>query len=389
VITDWNATAVRTVVTEAGINNATTFHWLAVEQAAVYDAVVGITRTYDLYRWHAHAARCASPEAAAATAAHRVLLTYFPASQVNLDADYATSLGKIAAGRCKDRGVAFGERAAARIEQLRVNDGWMAPISFTEPPAPGVWRPTPPAFAPMLAPWLGDVRPFTLQRPHQFSPPGPPAMTSAQYTADFNETKALGALNGSTRTPAQTQTALYITGIPIAPLQAGLRDMVTRHGFSISKSARILAAVDLSIADAIGTIWYSKLHFAFWRPITAIQLADTDGNPDTLADSTWQPLVATPPYPEYASGFNSVMGSATRALTHVLGTSRIDLFIFSPVTNETRHYEWASQLKYDSINGRIWDGIHFRTADVDAFRAGQRVADYALNHYFARNDGHH
>ena len=375
VITDWNATTVKTIVTEAGINNATTFHWFAVEQAAVYNAVVGITRKYDLYKWHAHAARGASPEAAAATAAYRILSTYFPASQVNLDAAYAASLAKIPDGRSENRGVRFGERAAARIIKLRMNDGWNAPIAFSEPPGPGVWRPTPPAFAPMLAPWLGDVRPFTLKRPHQFSPPGPPDMTSAKYTAEFNEVKDIGALNSATRTPAQTETALFISGIPVAPLQASLRDLVARHHLSISKSARVFAAVDTSIADAVGTIWYSKLHFAFWRPITAIQLADTDGNPATVADPTWVPLLVNPPYPEYASGFNSVMGSASRALTRVLGTSRIDLYITSPVTGTTRHYEWASQLKYDSIEGRIWSGIHFRAADVDAFRTGRKVAD--------------
>ena len=109
--------------------------------------------------------------------------------------------------------------------------------------------------------------------------------------------------------------------------------------------------------------WYAKLHYAFWRPITAIQLADTDGNPATVADPNWVPLIVNPPYPEYVSGFNSVVGSATRALTRVLGTSRIDLYITSPVTMTTRHYEWASQLTTDGVEGRIWSGIHFRTAD--------------------------
>jgi hypothetical protein len=382
VITDWNAIAVTTIVTEAGINNATTFHWFAVEQAAVYNAVEGITRKYELYRWHAHAGRGASPEASAATAAHRILSNYFPASHVNLDAAYATSLAKIADGRGKDRGIRFGERAAARIIALRLNDGWNAPIAFTVPPAPGVWRPTPPAFAPMLAPWLGDVRPLTLRTAHQFSPPGPPAMTSDKYTREFNEVKDLGSLNSLTRTAAQTETAKFISAIPIGPLQASFRDLVTRHGLDISKSARLFAAVDMSIADAIGVVWYSKLHFALWRPITAIQLADTDGNPATVADPSWVPLIVTPPYPEYASGFNSVMGSATRALTEVLGTSRIDLYISSPATLTTRHYEWASQLTSDGVNGRIWSGLHFRTADVDALRMGRKVASYALDHYF-------
>ncbi len=285
-------------------------------------------------------------------------------------------------GWVAEAAVAFGERAPARIIKLRMNDGWNALIAFTEPPAPGIWRPTPLGFAQMLAPWLSDVRPLMLRSPHQFSPHGPPAMTSDKYTREFNEVKDLGSLNSTSRTAAQTETALFISGIPIAPLQASLRDLVTGHNLDISKSARLFASVDMSIADAVGVAWYTKLHFAFWRPITVIQLAGTDGNPATVADPTWVPLIVTPPYPEYVSGFNSVMGSATRVLTHVLGTSRIDLNIFAPVTNTTRHYEWASQLTTDGVNGRIWSGIHFRTADVAALRMGRKVADYALDHYF-------
>lgn len=255
-------------------------------------------------------------------------------------------------------------------------------MAFTEPSAPGVWRPTPLGNLPMLAPWLGQVRPLMLQFSSQFAPHGPPAMTSAKYTREFNEVKELGSLNSTSRTAAQTETALFISGIPVAPFQASLRDLVTRHDLDISKSARLFGAVDMSMADAIGAAWYTKVHFAFWRPITAIRLADTDGNPATAADPAWVPLIVTPPYPEYVSGFNSLIGSATRALTHVLGTSRIDLNIFSPVTNTTRHYEWASQLTNDGVNGRIWSGLHFRTADVAALKMGRKVADYALDHYF-------
>jgi hypothetical protein len=389
VITDWNATAVTTIVTEAGINNATTTHWFAVEQAAVYNAVVGITRKYDLYKWHAHAARGASPEAAAAAAAYRILSNYFPASQLNLDKAYAASLLKIPDGRAEDRGVKFGERAATRIIKLRMNDGWNAPIAFTQPPAAGVWRPTPPAFLPMLAPWLGHVRPFLLKSSSQFSPRRPPALTSAKYTREFNEVKAIGSLTSTLRTPEQTETAKFISGIFFAPFQSSLRDLVTRHHLDISKSARLFAAVDMSMADAAGGAWYSKLHFPLWRPITAIQLADTDGNPATVADPTWVPLLVTPPYADYVSGFNALAGSSTRALTHVLGTSRIDLNITSSVTGTTRHYEWASQFTSDGVDGRIWAGIHFRTADVAAIKMGRQVADYALDHYFQRRHHDH
>ena len=126
----------------------------------------------------------------------------------------------------------------------------------------------------------------------------------------------------------------------------------------------------MSMADALGVAWYAKFNYHFWRPITAIRLADTDGNDATGADPMWTPLIVTPPYPDSVSGFNTITSSMTRALTHVLGTSRIDLYITSPATMTTRHYEWASQLTSDAINGRVWSGIHFRTADLDAYRMG-------------------
>jgi hypothetical protein len=226
-----------------------------------------------------------------------VLLTYFPASQARLDAAYAASLAQIPDGRAKRHGIRFGERAAARIVELRTDDGRNAPISFTVPPAPGVWRPTPPAFAPFLAPWLSQVRPLLLGSTSQFRPAGPPALTSRRYTREFDEVKTLGSKTGSPRTPQQTETALFFSDIAIVALQTALRDLVTRHELDISDSARLFAAVDMSAADGVGVSWDSKFHFGFWRPITAIRLADDDGNPATIADPAWEPLIITPHTP--------------------------------------------------------------------------------------------
>jgi hypothetical protein len=382
VINDWNAVAVATIVTDAGKANAEAFLWYAFEQAAVYNAVVGITRRYEPYKWHARGPKGASPQAAAATAAYRVLLTYFPASQARLDAAYAASLGQIPEGEAKQAGIRFGERAAAHLVELRTHDGRGAPISFTVPPAPGVWRPTPPGFAPFFDPWLAQVRPLLLRSTSQFRPAGPPALTSRRYTREFNEVKTFGSKTESLRTPLQTETALFFSDIGVVPLQAALRDLVTRHGFDISERARLFAAVDMSVADGIGVSWDSKLHFGFWRPITAIQLADTDGNPATIADEDWEPLIVTPPYPDYTSGLTTVVGAYSRALTRVLGTRRIDLNITSAAAGVTRHYEFAGPLNRDAVDARVWSGIHFRTADVVGNRMGKKVGDWALDHYF-------
>jgi hypothetical protein len=384
VITFWNGVAVDVIVTDAGKANAEAFLWYAFEQAAVYNAVVGITEKYEPYKWDPDAPQNASPQAAAATAAFRVLLTYFPASQTRLNMAYNTSLDQIDDGVAKQRGIRFGERAAARIINLRADDGRFANLPFTVPPAPGVWRPTPPTFTPFLDPWLSRMRPLLLRSNRQFRPGRPPALTSEEYTRDFREVKRLGSIMSSKRTAEQTQTALFFSDIAVGPLQGALRDLVTRRHMDISDSARLFAAVDLSLADAIGVAWDSKFHFGFWRPITAIQLAKTDGNPHTAADPDWLPLITTPPYPEYTSGLTTVMGAASRSLTRVLGTRRIDLRITSAAAGVTRQYEFAGHLNRDAIDARVWSGLHFRTADVVGNAMGKRVGKWALDHYFQR-----
>lgn len=418
VITDWNATAVATIVNDAGKAGAEVFCWLGFAQAAVYNAVVGITGRYDLYKWTAAGPSDASPQAAAAAAAHRVLMTYFgylPAARARLADAYSASLAKLPDGAAKASGVRYGERAADRILELRADDGRSGSLRFAMAAAPGVWRPTPAARAPFATPWLSTMRPLLLTRhgeeidwaaynanpairnaprnpdgtlqgaagwPTLFRAAPPPALTSPTYATEFNEVKALGGKVSELRTPAQTETALFISAVPGPPLQAALRSLVTSRGLDISDSARLFAATDMSIADAIGASWDCKFHYGLWRPITAIQLAAEDGNAATEADPTWEPLLATPPYPDYTSGLCSIIGSATRAVTRILGTDRISISLASSATNTTRRYESAAALCQDAVDARVWSGLHFRTADVVGLEGGAKVADYALDNYF-------
>ncbi len=381
-VTFWNGVAVNVIVVDAGKANAEAFLWYGFTQAAVYNAVNGITGRYQLYRWNPTRPQNARPRAAAAAAAYTLLLHYFPLSQPRLDAAYAEALGQIADDGGRQRGISFGERAAARIIALRENDGRGADTPFTKPPAPGVWRPTAPTFAPFQAPWLSQVKPLMLNSPSQFRPGPPPALDSAKYTADFKEVKRLGELSSTQRSDAQTKTALFFSDIGVGAFQGGLRDFIARHpDMDISRAARLFAAVDMSIADATGVIWDSKYHYGFWRPITAIELAGTDHNPNTTTKAGWTPLIATPPYPDYTSGLNDVIGAGTRAMTRVLGTERIDLNITSVAAGETRHYEWLDPINRDAIDARVWGGIHFRTADVVGNAQGQKVANWALDRY--------
>jgi hypothetical protein len=383
VINDWNATAVNVIVTDAATGAAEAMVYIGYVQAAVYNAVNGITRRYALYKSNATPGPMASPQAAAAAAAHRVLMTYFghvPAAVTRLTDAYAASIGAGPYDPPTTQGIQYGRQSAEHLIALRAEDGRYGPNTFDMAPAPGIWRPTAPANAPFFGKFLSATTPLMIDSPSQFRPGPPPDMASAEYAREFEEVKAFGSKEGSSRTPLQTETALWAASSVPGPLHGALRDLTARREMDISDRARLFAAVSMSIADAIIACWDSKVHFGFWRPITAIQLADEDGNSATTADPNFEPLIPTPPYPDYTSGYNNVIGSATRALTRVLGTDRIDLTISSPVT--TRYYEFADPLCADAVDARVWSGIHFRFADTVAMAQGQQVADWAMDRYF-------
>ena len=384
VIGDWNEVAFATIVTDAGKASVEAFMWLAYEQAAVYNAVVGITRRYELYRWNSLGPRWASPEAAAATAAHDVLMEYFPASEPRLSDALNASLNAIPDGDAKDAGVEYGAGAARQIIRLRADDGRFGNVPFDEPPAPGVWRPTPPTFTPFLGTWLAKLDPFVIQSPSRFRPVPPPGLQSDVYTREFREVKRMGSADSTARSPGQTKTALFFSDIGIGGFQAGMRDTVARRDLDISEAARLFAAVDLSIIDAAIAVWDAKLYYAWWRPSTAIQLANTDGNPHTTRDSDWTPLVTNPPYPDYPSGLCGAMAAASRAMAGVLddGRGRIDINLTSAAAGETRHYTSKAELLHDAIDARVWSGLHFRTADRVAVGIGTLVARRALANWF-------
>lgn len=391
VISDWNALAISTFGADPTKVPQETPLYMGFVQAAVYDAVVGIDPRYEAYRFHARAPRGTSAQAAAVAAAHKVLVTYSPYATGDLDAAYATSLAKIPDGKAKADGIAFGTLAADNLITMRTNDGRNAPVLFTQPPAPGVWRPTPPAFLPMAVPWMGSVTPLLLRSGAQFGEPGPPpALTSRRYTRDFAEVKALGSATSTLRTPEQTSTALFFSGNAAVQFNAALRDQVAVRHPDIVDAARMFAAVDMSEADAIISVWHAKYLYGFWRPITAIQLADTDGNPATTGDPNWTPLLTTPNYPDYVSGYSGLTGAFSRALADALDTSHLQLTLISTaVPGAVRKYDFGSSLRNDVVDARVWLGIHFRSADTGGVDMGQRVADWALDHYFGERDQRH
>ncbi len=211
-------------------------------------------------------------------------------------------------------------------------------------------------------------------------------MTSWRYAVDFAEVKAKGAKTGSTRTALQTETAMFYSVNPIPQYNAALRDRFLRHhgptGGPARAAARVFAAANLAIGDAVIVGWRAKYDFHNWRPQQAIHRAETDRNPATTRQLDWEPLVPNPAYGDYVSGHAIVTAAFRQAVARIFGPNNLDLHITSSATGTTRHYQKSARLKQDTINGRIWLGLHFRMAMDAGNRVGQRSADYVLSHEF-------
>jgi hypothetical protein len=394
-VLDWNAIAVDTVSKAAPPRPVpVSFLDMAVVQAAVYDAVEAIGGKFKPYQVQVPGAS-GSPEAAAAKAAHDVLIIIFPPQAAALDTAYRDYLAK--KGLAEDNpGVAVGQKAAAGILALRANDGRLPnpqPPPFTGDNATGVWRPTtsyqpppPPSGAAMLVPWLGTVPCFTLQSGDQFRAKPPPALSSQQYAADYNEVKALGAQSEGARTPEQTELAYFYAGDIPLQLRRTLGEVAATHVNNIDDNARLLALANLAMADAAITAWDSKKHYVYWRPVTAIQEGEDDGNPATAGDTSWQPFLNTPPYPEYTSGANNVTAALTRTLALFFGKDDTTFTVTSDhpkVTQKTRTYDRFSDMASDMVNVRIYHGVHFRSGDQAGREQGTQVADWVFGHVAA------
>jgi hypothetical protein len=235
----------------------------------------------------------------------------------------------------------------------------------------------------MASSWLGTVPPFTLKSGDQFRADPPPALSSEQYTEDYYEVKALGSLTNSTRTPEQTQLARFFGGNLFFLYNQTLRDVAAWQTDSIGDNARLLALGTLAIADSLITSWESKSHYVYWRPITAIREGQNDGNPQTEGDPNWQPLFNTPNYPDYTSGANNVACALTRMLELYFGTDRMSFTVVSAnpqAVPKTRMYKRFSDLSLDTVDVRIYQGIHFRFADEVGQRQGRQVAEWVFGH---------
>ena len=364
---------------------------VAMVETAVYDAVNAIDRGHEPYLRHLpKAPRWASKAAAAATAAHHVLVGLVPALpgnvKANLDAAYTASLATISNGTKKTAGISIGAAVAAKMLARRADDGRYGTFTFTAGTGAGQWRPELPMFVSDPFAWVAKVKPFAIGRASRFRTAGPLSLTSSKYATELNEVKSLGSATSTTRTAAQTELGRFYSANPAVMLNKSLRDIATRKGLSITKAARLFAMTSVSGADALIACWDDKAHYSFWRPITSIRLAGTDGNAATTAQADWLPFLATPPYPDHPSGYNCFTGSTTQAAREFFGTNRVRISLTSPITMTTRTYSRLSRIVNDTIDARIYLGIHFRTPDVQGAKLGSNVASYVADHYFERVD---
>lgn len=382
-VVHWNQIAMNTIVSDpATATPSASALYVAIVQAAVYDATMAIVQTHQPYNFAPIAPSSASLEAAVATAARDVLVEYFPLQQASIDAAYNAALAEIPDGPEKDAGISVGQQTAAVLIDLRIDDGRFADVPA--PPDgddPGEWRRTSSGSA--VTPWTAHVTPFLVHSPEQFRTEDPHPLTSENYAEQFEETRLYGAKTGSLRSPAQTEIAIFWTENTVRQYNRALRGFAAEHELSVAEAARLFAMTSLTAGDAMITCWNTKYHYLAWRPVTAIREADDDDNPAAIADPAWEPLSVTANHPEYTSVHACLTGAITRSLEEFLGAEDIGLTMDSTAPGTGVHYfATVDDLRTEVENARIYGGDHWRKGGSDGTKIGDHVAKWALARYF-------
>ena len=379
----------------------------AMMHVAIHDALNGIDRRSQPYAVDLLAAPGTSPEAAVAAAAHDVLVPvlgsfsfFLPpdcisAGIASVEADYAAALGAIPDGMAKTQGIALGQDAAEAILALRASDGYDTPTvdpNYQEGTAPGEYRYTPGtpfAFAPILG---EDLTPFALTDGAQFRPGPPLRLTSRRYAADVNEVQRLGGddvTTPSARTDEQTEIALF--WVESSPLMWNriARTVSIAEGLDLWENARLFGLLNMALTDGYIGTFETKYHYRFWRPVTAIRLADIDDNPATTADPTWTPLLENPPIPDYDSGHAVEGGAGAEVLRRFFHDDKMSFSLCSFTLPEgqrcsdasptLRYFTSFSQAMNENAVSRIYVGFHFRDAVETGSRHGKKIGKWTVH----------
>jgi hypothetical protein len=302
---------------------------------------------------------------------------------VALDERLAESLSAVPDGKAEDAGVALGRAVGDVVLRARSDDGFGTADPFSPAPGPGIWEPTPPAFAPMLEPQFQNVTPFTLRDRAQFVPEPPPGLTSRRYARDFNEVKSIGRDVSPARTADQTHVAhFWVEPSPSGWSRVG--NLVSaRYRYDLHRTARLQALLNMAMADGFVVGWYQKRHFAFWRPVTAIHKADSDGNPRTAPDPSWMALRPTPPLPDYPSTHSLLGGAAAEVLRRFTGTSAFGFCMISATSTPSgteRCWNSFTRAELENAESRVLVGFHFRSAIETGVEVGRKVGRFAMRH---------
>ncbi len=384
-VLDWNTAALDAIKADKTAPPMAARN-LAILHASIFDAVNGIKQPheqhYRSYMVKTHAKSRASEDAAISAAAHRVMVTLFPAGTAQFDQYLANALAGLPNDRARQAGVAWGQLVARTILAARANDGAAATVPYVPGANPGDWVPTLPGLKPALLPQWPQVACFTMTSGAQFRPPPPPRVDTATYAAEFNLTKRLGGATSASRSAEQTLVATFWadgagTVTPPGHWNVIAQEVSKQRHLSQDQNARLFALLNLSLADAGIVAWDAKYAFNYWRPITAIQNADADRNPATEKDATWTPLLATPPFPEYVSGHSTFSGAAATVLTKFFGSDRMTFAATSDaLPGVTRTFHSFSQAAVEAGMSRIYGGIHFMAGNSQGLQAGARLGSY-------------
>jgi hypothetical protein len=388
-VTDWNETTVKYVAgvgVPPGRGGPVGFLDVALVQAAVHDAVQAIEHRYAPYAYegtYTGSKDAAVKDAAVAAAAHRMLVLLYPARQGALDPLYNTYL--TTHGLVANPGLAVGEASAAKLFTEHYKALYAETPVFIGHNEPGQWRPipappgTPAAPTSMQFLTLAFTKPFVLDSVTQFRPPPPPPLNSSRYVHEYNEVKAVGS---STAYPGPNSAVSdFWNADPLQRWNGAIRGIMVNS--DVGESARLFALANLSAADTLMGVFEAKYFYNFWRPVTAIR--NDDGNPKTVSDANWSAYILNPPYPEYPSGMNGVAGAMTQTMRLFFGTDKISFSIPGPAP---RNYSSFSQAADELIEVRILQGIHFRSAEEDGRRVGERTAHYAFHNILGTDKGH-
>lgn len=386
VVLDWSAHARTALQAETGNQDPLVgTRTLAMVHLAMHDAVNAVDRRYQPYAYVARDAD-ANAEAAAASAAHRVLAGLFPAQQASLDAKLVASLATVPDGSAETKGVALGQLVAAAILQRRANDGSTATATYAPSVGAGRFQFVPPFDGFIFRPEWRLVTPFALTSVSQFHSAPPPALESTAYRDAFNEVKAAGVLTGSNRTADQTAYARFWYEDSDIGWNSITRDVIVRKKLSLHEAARLFGLVNIALADAYIAGWDAKFHHDYWRPITAIRAAATDGNDATAPDPAWVPLLDTPPVQDHPSTHSVAGAAAAAVLAAVLGDATE--FSLSSTTADdpklARTYRSFSEASNENADSRIRAGIHFRFAIDAGLVMGKLVGEQALSSQLRR-----